>query len=360
MYFDRRLWQYTEGLRLRIAGAVLLGLLSAAVGIARLALLGWLLGRVFKGEGFDELVLPIVAVAVAMVARGVLEYWRTMEAHRTAAMVQLQIRARLFDQIAALGPGQFGAQRSGDALLTLIDGVEQLETYFGQYLPQLFRCRSHAFRNLRLCCLSGPAARRRPARLRPAHPHRPRGVPPLGPASGEGAAGSLCGLRRRAFGFGARAGGHSRPSARARRGVASSRRRPTTSSAARCGCWRATRPRAASPMPASPSARRQPLGSARPASPEGAIGIEVLLIVLMMGVEVFRPMRDLRALLHTGMNGRAAAESPVPPAGHEACHRRRGKTLPTLPGSRRPSPSKTCISLIRAGAAPPTTGSRSR
>ena len=43
MYFDRRLWQFTEGLRLRIAGAVVLGLLSAATGIARLALLGWLL-----------------------------------------------------------------------------------------------------------------------------------------------------------------------------------------------------------------------------------------------------------------------------------------------------------------------------
>ena len=49
------------------------------------------------------------------------------------------------------------------------------------------------------------------------------------------------------------------------------------------------------------------IGAARVA--EGAIGIEVLLIVLMMGVEVFRPMRDLRALLHTGMLGRAAAAS---------------------------------------------------
>ena len=61
MYFDPRLWQFTEGLRLRIAGAVVLGLLSAAVGIARLALLGWLLGRVFQGESFGDLILPIIA-----------------------------------------------------------------------------------------------------------------------------------------------------------------------------------------------------------------------------------------------------------------------------------------------------------
>ena len=114
MYFDRRLWQFTEGLRLRIAGAVVLGLLSAAVGIARLALLGWLLGRVFQGEGFGDLILPIVAVAAAMLARGVLEYWRTMVAHHTAALVQLQIRARLYDHIAASAP----ASSAGNAPAT--------------------------------------------------------------------------------------------------------------------------------------------------------------------------------------------------------------------------------------------------
>ena len=41
---------------------------------------------------------------------------------------------------------------------------------------------------------------------------------------------------------------------------------------------------------------------------QGQMGLDVLLIVLMMGIEVFRPQRDLRALLHNGMMGRAAAD----------------------------------------------------
>ena len=45
MYFDSRLWQFTEGSRLRIAATVLIGLVSAGVGIARLGLLGWLLAQ---------------------------------------------------------------------------------------------------------------------------------------------------------------------------------------------------------------------------------------------------------------------------------------------------------------------------
>ena len=34
---------------------------------------------------------------------------------------------------------------------------------------------------------------------------------------------------------------------------------------------------------------------------------EALLVILMMGVEVFRPLRELRTLLHQGMVGQAAA-----------------------------------------------------
>ena len=308
MYFDRRLWQFTEGLRLRIAGTVLLGLLSAAVGIARLALLGWLLGRVFQGESFDDLILPIVAVAAAMVARGVLEYWRTMAAHQTAALVQLQIRARLFDRIAALGPGQFGGQRSGDVLLSVIDGVEQLETYFGQYLPQLFVAAVTPFGifafvafldlplagmllGFALLTLIAPVAfhhwDQKSAKARQA----------AYAAYGAELLDSVQGLATlKAFG-----------QSRARgRFLADKAHELFRSTMWVLGSNSASRGITDAGI-AVGAAGALGLGAARVA--EGAVGIEVLLIVLMMGVEVYRPMRDLRALMHTGMLGRAAAES---------------------------------------------------
>ena len=43
MFFEPRLWQFTKGVRLRIAGSAAIGLVAAVFGIARLALLGWLL-----------------------------------------------------------------------------------------------------------------------------------------------------------------------------------------------------------------------------------------------------------------------------------------------------------------------------
>ena len=137
MYFDLRLWGFTRGVRLRIFGAVAIGVLAVLFGIARLALLGWLIARVFAGAPLNELILPVTGVAAVMVARGWLEYLRTMVAHNTAAIVQVHLRRVIFDQVAQLGPAHFGRERTGDAIVAMIEGVEQLEIYFGQYLPQL-------------------------------------------------------------------------------------------------------------------------------------------------------------------------------------------------------------------------------
>ena len=40
----------------------------------------------------------------------------------------------------------------------------------------------------------------------------------------------------------------------------------------------------------------------------GLMSLEALLIVLMAGTEIFRPLRDLRTVLHQGMNGQSAAQ----------------------------------------------------
>jgi ABC-type multidrug transport system fused ATPase/permease subunit len=137
MHLETRLWSFTQGVRGRIFFSMLIGLVAAALGVARLALLGWLIGRIFAGDSIDQLTIPILGIAVVMVARGLFEHWRTMVAHKTAAIVQQHLRRTLFDRIAALGPAYAGKQRSGALTLSLVDGVEQLETYFGQYLPQL-------------------------------------------------------------------------------------------------------------------------------------------------------------------------------------------------------------------------------
>ncbi len=137
MYFDWRLWQWTRGYRARIAAAVVLGLLGSGIGIARFALLAWMLALVFRGASAGALVAPGIAAVGAVLLRGALEHARTVVAHGTAARIQEALRGRLYDKIADLGPAWLAGERTGAVTLSVVDGVERLQTFFGQYLPQL-------------------------------------------------------------------------------------------------------------------------------------------------------------------------------------------------------------------------------
>src|SRR5262245_4310461 len=120
-----------------MAVTVAVGLVAVAAGILRLALLGWILARVLAGPSLAGL-LPLLGLAAAVtVARGGLEYYRTMLAHGTAGRVQAHLRGALYERVTALGPGYFTGARTGEVILSMVEGVQQLEVYFGQYLPQL-------------------------------------------------------------------------------------------------------------------------------------------------------------------------------------------------------------------------------
>ena len=137
MHFDIRLWRLMAGLRGRIALGIVLGLLALAVGIARFAFLGQFLARLFRGATGMELAMPLLATLAAILLRSWLDHVRIMLAHRTATQVQETLRGRLYDKVVALGPAWFGAERTGGVMLSIVDGVEQLQTFFGAYLPQL-------------------------------------------------------------------------------------------------------------------------------------------------------------------------------------------------------------------------------
>ena len=137
LYFDWRLWRMTEGLRGRILGCVALGLLALAAGIARFAFVGLFLAGVFDGADFTALLKLLAASAAAILLRAGLDHARIVLAHASSARVQAMLRARLYDRIVALGPAWFAGERTGGVMLSMIDGVEQLQTFFGQYLPQV-------------------------------------------------------------------------------------------------------------------------------------------------------------------------------------------------------------------------------
>jgi ATP-binding cassette, subfamily B, bacterial len=137
MYFNSRLWRFTLGFRMRLFVGVAFGLLTAAAGVSRLAMSGYAVALVFQGEPMSKVTMAILGVALSILARGVFQYIKEMMGHRTALGIQVGLRRSLFARALELGPAALARRRTGDVLISLVEGVEQLESYFGEYLPQL-------------------------------------------------------------------------------------------------------------------------------------------------------------------------------------------------------------------------------
>ena len=308
MHFETRLWQFSKGVRLRILFAVLIGLTATALGIARLAFMGWLIGRIFAGDSFQQLAVPLLVVAGVIGLRSFFECWRAMVAHETAAKVQLKLRQFLFDQVMKLGPGYVARERSGDITLSLVDGVEQLEVYFGQYMPQLLVSLLTPllifgfvvwldFPIAAIMLAFSLFALFAPALWHQLDSHRSRA---RSRAYGSFAAELLDSIQGLAT---LKAFGQSKPRAEALAIKARELFRTTmwvlgTNSLARGITDSAIAVGAATALG---------VGAYRVVG--GQMELEVLLVILMLGVEVYRPLRELRNVLHQGMVGLSAAKS---------------------------------------------------
>ncbi|MGH8844663.1 MAG: hypothetical protein ACREX1_18410, partial [Advenella sp.] len=88
MYFDYRLWLMTAGLRTRMIGGVMLGLLALLAGIARYVFLGQLLSRVFDQQPWQQWLAPALYAVAMVLLRAWLDHLRTIEANRSAARIQ--------------------------------------------------------------------------------------------------------------------------------------------------------------------------------------------------------------------------------------------------------------------------------
>ena len=126
----------TEGLRPAIFLAAAVGLIAMGIGIARLAIIGIVIARLFQGEDFSSIVVPLLLVAALILLRGVFQYVRDAVSNRTSTLTKIELRRRLYQHSLDLGPAHFDQRRTGDVLMSLVDGVENLEVFFGQYLPQ--------------------------------------------------------------------------------------------------------------------------------------------------------------------------------------------------------------------------------
>ncbi|WP_369170606.1 thiol reductant ABC exporter subunit CydD [Streptomyces sp. R28] len=135
---DPRLLRYARTTRLFLVAVVGLGVVGAVLVIAQAMLIAEAVVGAFEhGMSAAELRTPLLLLAAVAVGRAVIAWLTELAAHRASAAVKSELRGRLLERSAELGPGWLSGQRTGSLVALATRGVDALDDYFSRYLPQL-------------------------------------------------------------------------------------------------------------------------------------------------------------------------------------------------------------------------------
>ncbi|GAA3123349.1 hypothetical protein GCM10017687_41800 [Streptomyces echinatus] len=135
---DPRLLRYARATRFFLAAVVGLGAVGAGLVIAQAMLVAEIVVGAFQhGQSAAGLSTPLLLLAAVAVGRSIVAWLTERAAHRASAAVKSELRGRLLDRAAALGPGWLSGQRTGSLVTLATRGVDALDDYFSRYLPQL-------------------------------------------------------------------------------------------------------------------------------------------------------------------------------------------------------------------------------
>jgi ATP-binding cassette subfamily C protein CydD len=138
MKLDKRLIREAGDVRVYLGITVGLGVLAALLIIGQAQLLSQVIDQVFIKASFSNLNLLLAGLLLIVIGRAALGWGGEIFASRAARRVKTKLRENLFSKLLKLGPAYSRGERSGELTGTTVEGVESLDPYFSQYLPQVF------------------------------------------------------------------------------------------------------------------------------------------------------------------------------------------------------------------------------
>jgi ATP-binding cassette subfamily C protein CydD len=138
MNLDPRLLTEARTVRRWLALTVGLGWAAGILVVLQARALSRVVSQVFlAGQSLSGVGSLLAALLLVAIARAGLMWAGEVTANRVAGQVKRDLRERFFAHILELGPAYTRGERSGELVNTAVEGIESLEAYFSQYLPQL-------------------------------------------------------------------------------------------------------------------------------------------------------------------------------------------------------------------------------
>ena len=137
MMINKRLIGTVEESKKYIAGNVVSQWISLIANIAMMAAIAKMLQHLYEGNaGGRELALTAIIAVVAIGVRFVCANISAKMSYLSSKLVKKTLRQMIYQKLLRLGSSYKEQANTSEIVQVAVEGVEQLETYFGAYLPQ--------------------------------------------------------------------------------------------------------------------------------------------------------------------------------------------------------------------------------
>jgi ATP-binding cassette subfamily C protein CydCD len=117
--------------------AVFAGLLSSLAGIGGAWNISLVVDKIFLGgESFHEIQWLLLVLLILVTTRSFMVWIGEKFAGKLAILIKTNFRERLYTHFLELGPAYTQGYQTGALTNLLVDGMDALEAYYSQYLPQ--------------------------------------------------------------------------------------------------------------------------------------------------------------------------------------------------------------------------------
>ncbi|MCD8188685.1 MAG: ABC transporter ATP-binding protein/permease [Clostridiales bacterium] len=137
MMIDKRLIRLLSGSGRYVAGNVLFQWCALLANIAMMTGITAFLAGLFTGEG-RTIAATAGVVLAAIAVRFVCTLGASRMSYLSSKAVKRTLRERIYEKLLRLGASYNEQVKTSEVVQVAVEGVDQLETYFGAYLPQFF------------------------------------------------------------------------------------------------------------------------------------------------------------------------------------------------------------------------------
>lgn len=139
MMINKRLIGTVPESKKYVAGNVTLQWCSLAANIGMMSAIAGLLASLFtKTADGNTILWTAIAAAFALLVRFVCTVFASRMGYLSSRAVKQTLRAQIYEKLLRLGSSYQEQVKTSEVVQMAVEGVDQLETYFGAYLPQFF------------------------------------------------------------------------------------------------------------------------------------------------------------------------------------------------------------------------------